>query len=401
MEKYALWIPSWYPTSVSPYDGDFIQRHAKAVSEYEKIVVVFVKKDEEGIVTKNKWEAKKTADNLTEIIFYYHPYTTGIKIIDKFISFYCYYSSFLKTINKVIKELGSPSLIHTHVIKKTAWLSLKLKKKFNVPLVISEHWSGFLPEMSDGYKNNNFIYKRYWNKAFNAADKITVVSAVLGKGIQKHFNIQNFEVLPNVVDTSIFFPEEKIKNISINFLHISGGGIEKNIDQMLAAFAIVKNKGYQFILHLIVPDKNNIEATVSRLNLEDNILFHDEVPQKKLANIMQQSDALVLYSHYETFGCVVIEANAIGIPAIVSDLPVFKEYCIANKTAIFAEKDHPERLADAFIFFIENQALFNKNEIATRTQELFSYQRVGNQFHFLYDALLLSQNAVKDPNSLQ
>ncbi len=98
---------------------------------------------------------------------------------------------------------------------------------------------------------------------------------------------------------------------------------------------------------------------------------------------------------------MVIEANAIGIPAIVSDLPVFKEYCIANKTAIFAEKDHPEGLADAFIFFIENQALFNKNEIATRTQELFSYQRVGNQFHFLYDALLLSKNAVKDPNSLQ
>ena len=52
MESYALWLTSWYPTILSPYDGDFIQRHAKAVSLQQKVVIVYVKKDDEGIITK-------------------------------------------------------------------------------------------------------------------------------------------------------------------------------------------------------------------------------------------------------------------------------------------------------------------------------------------------------------
>ena len=45
MKKYALWLPGWYPTTLAPYDGDFIQRHAKATSLYKNVIVVFVKKE--------------------------------------------------------------------------------------------------------------------------------------------------------------------------------------------------------------------------------------------------------------------------------------------------------------------------------------------------------------------
>ena len=39
---YILWLPSWYPNKLDPFDGDFIQRHAVAVSAF---VPVHVKVD--------------------------------------------------------------------------------------------------------------------------------------------------------------------------------------------------------------------------------------------------------------------------------------------------------------------------------------------------------------------
>ena len=54
MNKNILWLPGWYPNILSPYDGDFIQRHARAVALFQKLTVIYIKKDEKGIVTQNK-----------------------------------------------------------------------------------------------------------------------------------------------------------------------------------------------------------------------------------------------------------------------------------------------------------------------------------------------------------
>jgi len=54
---YVLWLPSWYPNKLDPFDGDFIQRHANAASLHTKVHVIFVKADEEGKITGNLEES--------------------------------------------------------------------------------------------------------------------------------------------------------------------------------------------------------------------------------------------------------------------------------------------------------------------------------------------------------
>ena len=44
---YVLWLPSWYPNKLAPFDGDFIQRHAKAAALYNDILVIYAVPDEE------------------------------------------------------------------------------------------------------------------------------------------------------------------------------------------------------------------------------------------------------------------------------------------------------------------------------------------------------------------
>ena len=53
MNKEILWLPSWYPNKIDPFDGDFIQRHAYAVSLHKKIHVIFARPDESGKITNS------------------------------------------------------------------------------------------------------------------------------------------------------------------------------------------------------------------------------------------------------------------------------------------------------------------------------------------------------------
>ena len=65
----VLWLVSWYPNRLDKFTGDFIQRHAQAVSQYCKVEVIFVKKDESLLPNAIETENNVT-DNLTEKIIY-------------------------------------------------------------------------------------------------------------------------------------------------------------------------------------------------------------------------------------------------------------------------------------------------------------------------------------------
>ena len=48
-----LWLTSWYPNRISPFDGDFIQRHAHAVASRIPLTVIYVAQYGELIPVSN------------------------------------------------------------------------------------------------------------------------------------------------------------------------------------------------------------------------------------------------------------------------------------------------------------------------------------------------------------
>ena len=386
----ALWLVSWYPNVIAPFDGDFIQRHAKAVSLFKKVTVIHIRKDDDGLVTKGVTPVVSLSNNLTEIIIYYHPLKTGLGLIDKVLSAVKYRRTYRSAIKKYLSENGRPALVHVHVALKAGIEALWLKKIFNIPFIISEHWTGYLPGASPGLDHLSLVQKQLVRKIFSQAKKITVVSDVLGKAIVNHFGETNYTIVPNVVDTSVFFPEYPLKNTPVKFIHISSLEYQKNISAIIEAFALVRSRGYDFHLIIYGPQKTAVQQIVNKNGLHEVVQFEIEVPQSQLASQLRTCDALILYSHYETFGCVVIEANACGIPAILSNIPVFKEYIMENENGIFVTPNNPVRLAEKLQAFIAGKYIFDKKKIAEKTAEKFSYTIVGKQFYDLYQAVLLS-----------
>ena len=66
--KKILWLVSWYPNRDDRFDGDFIQRHARAAALVHDIHVIFVKDSPIDSPLEEEWNH---ATGLTEQLIYF------------------------------------------------------------------------------------------------------------------------------------------------------------------------------------------------------------------------------------------------------------------------------------------------------------------------------------------
>ena len=93
----------------------------------------------------------------------------------------------------------------------------------------------------------------------------------------------------------------------------------KGLDAILASLARLKAGKYSF--KLLVAGKGNIRkyTQVAReVNIADNVVFTGRLSKEKLIRLYLASDMYVMLSKFDTFGMVVLEAMAAGLPVIIS-----------------------------------------------------------------------------------
>ena len=148
---------------------------------------------------------------------------------------------------------------------------------------------------------------------------------------------------------------------------------------------------FDYLTYLNLLDYNYtylpLQELINSLGLQNNVFMNGEVKQTALATAMQQANALILYSRFETFGCVLIEANACGVPVIVSDIAVFHELVEENVNGVFVKGEDAVALAKAISKFMEGNLPFNPDNIAGKAAAKYSYKTVGQQFDLMYDLI--------------
>src|SRR5690606_39701111 len=117
--SYILWLPSWYPSKVDPFNGDFTQRQAKSVALFKKVIVIFLIQDES--IKQKRVEIEKSVNgNLIEYSFYY-PLKNNLFKFSKVAKYFWFLTIHFVQIRK---QYGLPGLVHVNVIGKSALLAL-------------------------------------------------------------------------------------------------------------------------------------------------------------------------------------------------------------------------------------------------------------------------------------
>jgi len=382
----VLWLTSWYPGRIDAYTGDYIERHARAASLENEITVLHIVKDKEHIFQEKKYvEFRQYKEGGEATIIYYQTPAYQISWLEKIHSTYLFLKYHRDYFRSYVRTKGMPSGIHVHIGLKAGMAALYLKFRYRINYVVSEHWSGLCPEAKPNFNDMSRVNRWLWKKVMKNASGYSAVSEYLAVAMQNRFHLQKVKVIPNVVDSGMFYPSPKIISRP-RFIHISTiKNYQKNVREILEAAAIIVNRLPEFSLVIFGKPDESMENYVRFMNLGHVIEFKDMVPQEILRQHIQESIALILYSRFETFGCVIIEANACGKPVIVSDIPVFHENVKAGLTGAIVPLNNPWLLAEAIFAVANDKYLFDPELIHQWAVDHYSFEKVGKQFAEFYE----------------
>lgn len=377
-EAYSLWIPGWFPSRHNPLNGDFILRHAEATAQFIPVVILNIQKDKQLVKTDKTITQFK---NIT-IVNIYYPLPKWFKGLEKLISLWVYTKYCFIETTHIIKIKGKPKVFHVHIFQKSFLLGWFLALRYRVPFIFTEHNSRFLRDSEKSYLFEPYYKKQIIRFLLNRPSAITTVSHVLADGIGAFISKAKIKIIPNVVDTALFNANNDRKNISpFAVLHVSTLTENKQVHHIIEAWKIISTEHPgNFSLTIIGPKDK-------RINHSD-IQFLDELPHADLAKEMQKCDALILYSRYETFGCVVIEALACGKPVILADIPISREIIKEGIHGLLAIRDNPRDLANKIIELRANYMNFDKCNLSGYVENTFGYKKVGKQFFELYEEVI-------------
>lgn len=239
-----------------------------------------------------------------------------------------------------------PDIIHVVTPFTIGLYGIKCAKKYNIPLVGSYH-TNFDQYLN--YYHFQFLSKTIWNyllKTYQPMDRVFVPS-VHTMNLLRTKGFKQLRLWSRGVDTNLFQPIISNNNVRATYqihapyiLTYTGRlSSEKNIDRLLALMQSETLKAYD-IHWLIVgdgPQKTDMESYGFR-----NVSYTGFVTKKELAKIYAASDLFVFPSATETFGNVVLEAFASGLPVIGATQGAVNELINDGRRGIACNPDDTE-----------------------------------------------------------
>jgi len=371
----VVFISIKYPSTNNPVSGIFVKEYARAISLYHEVSVITTEFNKE--IKKLYKISDYTEDDIRVFRVSYSkspiPKTTYL----------IYLWGILIAFRKLIKEGFTPDIIHANIYR-AGIPAVFLGKIFNKPVVLSEHFSSFPRGMIKG------IEKLKVRFALNRVSLITTVSCDLSNHIKKYGVRNTFKVVPNAVNTQIFYPHiDKKLDANKKLLLVALFNPIKGIPYLLRAISTVKEKRNDFTLDIVGDGtyRKKYEKYVDELGISDKVKFHGLKNKVEVAQFMRNADIFVLPSIWENLPCVLIEALASGLPVITTSVGGIPEIFNEDFGILIKPKDIKE-LRDAILYMLENYKKYSKEKIHDYAKTHFSYESIGKQFDEIYNELL-------------
>jgi len=258
-----------------------------------------------------------------------------------------------RQVKKIINNI-KPDIIHAH--RATGYAFVAAKSKFH-PYILSV-WGSDVYDLP-----KNKIYKKFIQFNLNKADYIFSTSNAMKKQVQKLVK-KEIIVTPFGVDISLFKPIIGLKDDSkIVIGTIKTLSPKYGIDYLIKAFKIVKdNNPYSNIeLHIAGKGEQEIELRnlCKFLKIDKYVKFLGFLNQQEVIKAFNTFDVAVFPSTLdsESFGVAAVEAQACGIPVIVSNVGGLPESTKPGFSSILVESKNEKKLAEAIEILVKDEKL--------------------------------------------
>lgn len=268
----------------------------------------------------------------------------------------------------VREDFGRWDIIHVGAVE-TAEIALRQRRK-GQPIVLTLH--GPVPSVD--------------RDLLGQLDAVVSTGQRVSEQVSGEFGIP-CRVIPIGVDLFLFRPFEKNRararlrwGRGHHVLYVGRLIPIKNLETLLMAFKTMVSALPETVLILVGDGvlRSSLEKLAARLDIRDRVRFVGALPQHELVWYYTAADLLILPSHYESFGQVVLEGLACECPVILSD-------GVTEIVRIFPEiptfrRDDPYELARLMLKTLRNgQPPIPQDRLAK-----FTWPEVARQYNDLY-----------------
>ncbi len=214
--------------------------------------------------------------------------------------------------------------------------------------------------------------------------------------VRRSFKSAKCTTLMNYPDENIFYKRPRIRNDE-RFIIIYPGSFtyHQGLDIAIEAFAKIAQLVPAAEMHFFGsgPEHHNLEKLIKAKSLSSRIIFREEEPLNKIAEIMSNADLGVIPKRNDPFGgeafsTKILEFMSLGIPTIVSATKIDKFY-FNDSLVKFFEPENVDDLSKAMLTMIQNPALrVRLRDHAYRFVEDYLWSKKKSEYFELVDNLI-------------
>ena len=379
----VLTLCSWYPNDFNPTLGNFVQKHADTIALQNSAVALAIFPSTIDTCIRL---VHTTRNGLDELIVYYPKQERGFTLLRKVHNFFSHRKAFKLGYNNVLKIMGKPDIVHLNIVYPLGIWALWLKWRFKIPYVITENSSGFHVGTEHAYPKSIL---RLCRIVLKRASVLMPVSKNLKTSLYKLSGNNSFKIICNVVDEKLFKAPACATISKSRFIHISTG-----VDSIKNLSGIIRviNALYMTYenIHLDIISDGDIEYAKElhkELGNANCIDFHSTKTTAEIAHLIASNDALLMFSNYENFPCVIAESMMSGKPVISSNVNGIPEH-VNKENGVLVNPRNEEELSNAIVSFMNGEIKFDAKQIRTYAMEHFSYREVGEKFTNIYQSIV-------------
>jgi len=345
-------IISNYPTPSSPNANIFVYKLVQEMVDLgNNITLVSPKK----ITIKNIFRKGPFQDKAKV----YQPFfiSCSNKQIGTFNTYRFTHNFYVNAIKRVLKKKEIDyDIVYCHFLD-SGFISADALKITSKPLIIA------FGDSEVNYKNTLSLYSHEALKELlkMVSGYISVSNENVKILLSHNVNPENILLAPNGVDTTVFYPRDKLAmrkkyNISQNkkiIIYVGGFTESKGYDRVLEAIEDLEG------VYGIFLGKGNIKVKYSK------VLFKGCVKHFQLAEMLSCCEIFVLPTQDEGSCNAIVEAMSCGLPIVSSNIPAVKEQCNSSFSILVNPNNIEEIKAaiSSIIYDSDKLQLMSKNAI--------------------------------------
>lgn len=373
--KNILFISSWFPNKIEPTNGNFVQRHAEAVSLVHNVEILHAigdfDQDEKYLFDD------RLINGIRTLIVYYKNSKNPVKNFFRR----------MKAYKKGFSKMQKPDLIHANVLHNNILFAVYLKKKYKIPFIVTEHWTALRKINSE---ITSKIIKQTAVIIGNQAEFILPVSNDLLLGLKDLGIKSKMKVVPNVVNTQLFLPQRKADS-EFTFIHVSNLIPRKNPEKILDVALNLLDNGFAFKFQLGGDGNdeiiNKLKNKVADSKFSDKITVFGIQTLNEIAHRMGCSDCFILFSEDENQPCVIAESFASETKVISTNVGGIEEFFPDNAGILLKKVDEAE-LYSAMVRMLKHDRNDDLSFLSQYAKDTFSQEMIATKFSDIYAQVL-------------